>query len=1077
MLRQDVNVFTPVPWADERSDFARYPRFVEPPPDSPWSLSAFWIAYCSIAAVHTEEVPKKPLWTDFLSKAKQIVEAQNGKYEGFLQAITKVQGDTGEGAEYEIFLGQRHGGPVEAFVDKNTMLDKLGMRCKYIRLDVTSGSKPATRKLGSGYVPWPILAAAKSRRWWICNIDLDPKKDKEAKKAYPEKARVLYDNGHIDITFPKFINDQYRKFDKERRDLIEQLVCNCPHVEYAYISAGNCKVVIIEKDSKDKQGWLHLVQENLGIDVYDAKKTVKRLSQLDRPYLLFGKLDPSQVNFKLLTGNRKDLESFNDKEKESLLDGAIFASEDIRQLLIQTLKDQQNKRKDGGVSEYLLNLIEEAMQYNGRAFLPSGTKVGDRILEKGGQLKGQWFFSKQLPEKTICFHMTNIKEEMEVNKDQHIRICCDPQVGHDKSFMTIQYLVAQQHILPHDQVREWFVSNLEYRLEMVKAGQTEDDAHLWMLEQWGVLEPGYALSIRKKAYEWICNPGANGWQMPKLFEEACLYGMQNLVCMDEDWHISCKIPAAIHWQIISAATARSLGCPKEYIPKQGLSFWEERKLIIQDNINYIKNLPNHGGPDQDDLFDCIFRRVEETCGDVSVKAFLLRSPNDLGEYSVHEIHGNLPECINGSKLPVIKGDCKESRWPIQASVQEDMIDEKRVRLDKSKKVQRILYSVDTFKRHLREKEGKAGRLVNTCFSHRATSLASLGWNKSCEENWISPYSMEAAIDQSVQERNPLNIEILEAAADVVNESCKNYEKFCKVYWEKGQKFSYSEEEQVELEATKVVESELYLLFKFCKEKLDDTINKMKAIFKEEAPKHMLPAFKEFESISKDSGEAVRVLSVCNYWRQRKNTLQKNGNAKAHEEAMAAVDLKKAEENKWNERKSFFKFVYLTQFHPVYSDPSVSDKDYWKFNWLLTDCVWSAFMKECKNQKIWLFNEPGKQKVEVLSLKELPQRSSIKFNSTFKTPYSELVIFKTPEDLKDFSQEEVHKILNLKSQDSGFKDLLLSTGKADLIYLCSNQRWGRNAQGEGQNLLGRILMGLRTKLHEAQEGTQKAQEGL
>jgi hypothetical protein len=72
------------------------------------------------------------------------------------------------------------------------------------------------------------------------------------------------------------------------------------------------------------------------------------------------------------------------------------------------------------------------------------------------------------------------------------------------------------------------------------------------------------------------------------------------------------------------------------LPKdKGQGFYHHKThCFVVPTEFFIENYTNHGGYDLDDTINVMIRRVVDSTGNVALKAFLLRNPNDSGEWSM-----------------------------------------------------------------------------------------------------------------------------------------------------------------------------------------------------------------------------------------------------------------------------------------------------------------------------------------------------------------------------------------------------------------------------------------------------------
>lgn len=78
---------------------------------------------------------------------------------------------------------------------------------------------------------------------------------------------------------------------------------------------------------------------------------------------------------------------------------------------------------------------------------------------------------------------------------------------------------------------------------------------------------------------------------------------------------------------------------------------------------FQKNLANHGGPDLDDTVKVHIRKFIMADGSVRKMAFILRNPNDFGEWSVIPVRGNGPVFHDYGEIPTVSMEELEFNVP------------------------------------------------------------------------------------------------------------------------------------------------------------------------------------------------------------------------------------------------------------------------------------------------------------------------------------------------------------------------------------------------------------------------------
>ncbi len=826
----------------------------------------------------------------------------------------------------------------------------------FVRMDVTYNSERREKAFGKD--PYALLEAAQGRQVIVGKIYLDPDYTKECKRNPDGQPRTLYrmpikelGGRNLDITFDG--KEEGDKYGAHRRNLLYAAIKYCKDVEYAYRDAGCVTVVMILKDDEDQPGWFKLLKKNLGVSVGCGPKVRKRMSQLDRGFFAKVSLDHSSVKILLLDGST----SYSKEDEEKLLDGLIPISADLFQEL-------QDYKKEGSEDDKNLQSLEEkakeSPQFNGRMLLPAGTTLmttvkGYKKLDQGCMVKGQFFKSYALPARTIAFHSCNVKKEITVDVGHDIRLYGDPQPGHDHSNMASQYLLCQQHVFSHEDVQKLFVQSLQRKLLMLGDGRYEREDQLKDLLWWGVLEHTYQIDIRLAAAQYAEKGDLRS--MPHLAKLAWTYGMERLVLPDEG-KLTLRIPFAVHWQVISATSAACLNSKLE-VP-QGLYFWEERKLIVVDDQSYLKMLIDHGGSDQDDLFDAVVRLVRTKPGETVLKVFLFRSPNDLGEYSVHDLKGPLP-CGWNRKLefiPQIDGPTAERPWPKRRSDNLEAVERIKHKFTKPVNDGKP-WSLEKFKESLFMDMGNAGVGINAWMGYLSSRIHNDSWYEVCKENPIPKVGMEDMVDQNTQVCDPAAIAFCsEYAKELAENLDTECEYICKTFWMKGLQWNYSQEDRDSVFVTRVKASSLTKLLETCKKHLDEAIKEIKKIFDERASEYVV---QEFYCPEAFQGNLIRqeYKKAFDVWTNRRKSRPDGVTSRLWEETCAEEALNFClKQNRPLFGKGSFdfgRFVYLFQNDEV-NRSMLNDRGEPKFgfmmNWLYSPSVWGKFLKFCEEKSCW-----------------------------------------------------------------------------------------------------------------------------
>jgi len=103
------------------------------------------------------------------------------------------------------------------------------------------------------------------------------------------------------------------------------------------------------------------------------------------------------------------------------------------------------------------------------------------------------------------------------------------------------------------------------------------------------------------------------------------------------------------------------------LPKdRGQGFYHHKThCFVVPTKFFIENYSNHGGYDLDDTINVMIRRFVDSNGEIKLKAFLVRNPNDFGEWSVIPVFDK--EIANAfhtyGQIPTVKEDELNSKVP------------------------------------------------------------------------------------------------------------------------------------------------------------------------------------------------------------------------------------------------------------------------------------------------------------------------------------------------------------------------------------------------------------------------------
>lgn len=593
----------------------------------------------------------------------------------------------------------------------------------------------AAAKESRGFVPWWVVWAANGRDWEVLRIPFE--------KPDPLDGEEFTRKGE-DITRDR--NGEWMKARKAMALIVAKGMVDC---EYAYVKGGALTVVVIHKKEGDSKGWGHLLRKNLGVTVSGGGgKSVKRLSQLNRSYILAGRLEEGgiAVEFPFFSG-------IDPVTLEAALDGAVVVSKDIVEACWEQTMRHNTKRIFGEQSDWwipqpIVDKCRKCKVFNGRMLIPGG--VAEGFLD-GALLKGQFYVSDRLPPRTVITHPCNLKREIKVAKGSRVLIGLDPQPAKDRDATNIQFLVNQPHLFPLHEVMGWLDNFLAKKWEEIRAGKYMEDIHE-LLELCEDPESGFKLENhatreRLRMAEWVRN-GFNPFSAPQLYTKALTAGLGSIVKLD-DGSVRVPIPGAVHEQVITDLVAQLIDPTYKDVPQGYIRRWKKYGVHVAPYRDYVNCRADHGGPDQDDFYTLIYRLME----DGSPRVFALRSPNDRGDYSewLVDEDSEIDGVVDLATVPVLKAGA----WPTRKSEMGEHTDDLP---DVSKGTGATqMYGVSEVEKDLAKPSTNPGRYINMMLTYRLLLQ---------EDGWL-PVELEKAVDVCTQGGSAEQINVLNQHAEAM----------------------------------------------------------------------------------------------------------------------------------------------------------------------------------------------------------------------------------------------------------------------------------------------------------------------
>jgi hypothetical protein len=264
-----------------------------------------------------------------------------------------------------------------------------------------------------------------------------------------------------------------------------------------------------------------------------------------------------------------------------------------------------------------------------------------RVLYADGMIKGNCVavddatMDRLHGDADIVTHAANLKTELTGWHNVHVGL--DPHPPKDEVRTDLQSMVNLPQLFRD--AKEWVSDFARKVLHHIASGEVLDTFDRLNRiadneEDWG---GNLYTQSRWTALEFVAS-GHDLRHSPALVErlfDAHVKGSFYL----ERGKVNVPVPCAWRMQVISASAARLLGYDVSADWGQ-IRVTADGQFAVVTDEDWLEMLPSHGGCDMDDSFSLYFRTIGG-CKRVVV----LRSPNDLGEYSVFDY-------VDGDPFPV-----------------------------------------------------------------------------------------------------------------------------------------------------------------------------------------------------------------------------------------------------------------------------------------------------------------------------------------------------------------------------------------------------------------------------------------
>ncbi len=360
------------------------------------------------------------------------------------------------------------------------------------------------------------------------------------------------------------------------------------NVNLATVDGNNLTII-----TSNEEGWLSPLQ----LKIKASDKTAKRLKSLSHGYSITGRF--KEVSLEIIEGSEK------------ALDGIFFVSRHFITACLRQTKKLLGQEK----FDQMMKRVRGAKIFSTRILCAHGKFLKGHAIVVDGQ------------DFDIRTHACNLKKE--VTDSPEWLIGMEPMKNKETTRTNIQYIINHNWLFPLESLKKWAttetrtifcdittgkVSKLtEKALEFIK--EESDDPDTWHEEvKWMLGQVHLA--------------GGKFENSPFMSYETFNQLSQRMLSV-LDGKINITIPCARHCQIISYSAAREGNiCITE--PAEGtIRFVKEFGVAVVSDTDWLKMIDNHGGCDQDDFFDLIYREING-----QKKVVVLRCPNDFHEYTL-----------------------------------------------------------------------------------------------------------------------------------------------------------------------------------------------------------------------------------------------------------------------------------------------------------------------------------------------------------------------------------------------------------------------------------------------------------
>lgn len=382
---------------------------------------------------------------------------------------------------------------------------------------------------------------------------------------------------------------------------------------------GNSLTVIRSEWS----GWL----KPLELKISNSDKTSKRLKSLAHGYSITARL--RHCSMEIIEG------------EEKTLDGILFLS---RKFVSRCLNETRNKLGETKFNQ-MMKRVRGAKIFSTRILCAQGKFLKGHAIVVDGQ------------DVDIRTHSCNLKKEVTESPDWLIGL--EPMRGKETTRTNIQYIVNHSWLFPLESLKRWSTTETKSIFCDITTGKVSKFTEEVLSNIKEKYKDQENETIWHEEVKHLLGQfhmkGGRFQNSPFMTQETFKAFTERMLSVREG-KINITIPCARHCQIISQTAAMEANLIHSDITPGTIKFLKEFGVAVVNDSDWLLMIDNHGGCDQDDFFDLIYREINGV-----KKVVILRCPNDIGEYTILN-PADENECPTSSYYDS-KNNEKEATWP------------------------------------------------------------------------------------------------------------------------------------------------------------------------------------------------------------------------------------------------------------------------------------------------------------------------------------------------------------------------------------------------------------------------------